>query len=93
MIPLASLLGRALKRAKVDGVVLGAQAVNAMQAILDQRYGADAGLTVKSLKNGALSIAVTDAPARAELKLVAGELVEAVNSTLGKQIVKELRFR
>lgn len=93
MVPLASLLKRALVRAKVDVVVAGAQAVDAMQAILDERYGKDAGLIVKSLKGGALSIAVVDAPARAELKLVSGELIDAVNNTLGKPIVKELRFR
>ncbi len=93
MIPLASLLKRALIRAKVDVVVEAAQVVAAMQSVLNERYGADAGIVVTSLKAGILSITVTHAPARAELTLYAGELMEAVNNELGKQIVKRLSFR
>lgn len=93
MIPLASLLKRALVRAKVDVVVQAAQVVSAMQSVLDERYGADAGIVVRSLKAGTLSIGVTHAAARAELQLYSGELMEAVNNELGKSIVKRLAFR
>lgn len=93
MIPLGSLLKRALVRAKVDVAVQAAQAVDAMQLILNERYGADAGLLVQSFKKGVLTIAVTHAAARAELTLSTTALLNAVNERLGKPIVKELRFR
>ncbi len=93
MIPLGSLLKRALVRAKVDVAVQAAQAVDAMQAILGERYGGDAGLMVRSFQKGTLTIAVTHAAARAELMLASAALLSAVNDKLGKPIVKELRFR
>jgi len=92
MIPLASLLKRALIRNKVEVVVQAAQVVDAMQAILNERFGADAGLVVRSFKKGTLSIGVVHAAARAELMLQSGSLVEGVNNELGKPIVKELRL-
>jgi predicted nucleic acid-binding Zn ribbon protein len=45
------------------------------------------------MENGVLFVSVSTAPWRAELSMKRMEIMKKINSTLGKNVVKEIRFR
>jgi len=45
------------------------------------------------MENGVLFIGVSTAPWRAELSMKRMEIMQKINSLLGKSVVKEIRFR
>ena len=45
------------------------------------------------VENGTLFVTVANAPWRAELTMRRFEIVEKINTAIGKQIIKEIRFR
>lgn len=49
--------------------------------------------TAKRMENGVLFVEVANAPWRAELTMRRGEIARKINAALGKNVVKEIRFR
>lgn len=49
--------------------------------------------TAKRMENGVLLIEVSNAPWRAELTMRRGEIARKINVSVGKNVVKEIRFR
>jgi len=47
----------------------------------------------KRMENGVLFVEVANAPWRAELTMRRGEIARKINAAVGKNVVKEIRFR
>ena len=45
------------------------------------------------VKNGVMTIRVPSAPLRQELSMMRSQLIGAINAELGKEVIRELRFR
>ncbi len=49
--------------------------------------------TAQRMENGVLYVSVNTAPWRAELTMRRREIVDKINTTLGKKVVHDIRFR
>jgi predicted nucleic acid-binding Zn ribbon protein len=47
----------------------------------------------RRMENGVLFVSVSTAPWRAELSMKRVEIIQKINATFGKNVVKEIRFR
>jgi predicted nucleic acid-binding Zn ribbon protein len=89
--PLGEALGRLTKALGITKTLDEYGVLTTWSAVVGERI---AGVTsALRIENGVLFVGVATAPWRAELSMQRHEIIRKINAALGKDVVREIRFR
>lgn len=91
---LRGLLGRAVRKSKIEKQVTAAMACSFFIEVVGSIFGPEIKTKVKplALKNGSLEVSVLNSVVVSELRLRQTQIIKGVNKKLGRPAVKGLRF-
>ena len=89
--PAAAAIGELVHRLGIGKTLSQYDVMTSWESIVGEQIARVA--KAQRIENGVLFVGVTTAPWRAELSMKRIEIIDKINRALGKNIVKEIRFR
>ena len=90
-MPVAVAIQELVHRLGITRTIRQYDVINTWESIVGEQIAKVT--TVQRIDNGVLYVGVATAPWRAELSMKRREIIEKINSAVGRNIIKEIRFR